>query len=421
MRAFCAEHARLAGTGAALAVGERGELRFVATAGDACRDGPPVDPDTRFRLGSITKLWTAALALTLADDGLIALDDPIAPLVPELAGGDPRAAAITLRQLLDHTAGLADPSPADLGGDDDWPLRLAAAPLRSNPGALWSYSSAGYAVAGLALERRTDAPFASLLAERLLAPLDLARATVDLDMALRTGVSCGHLGRGDAARELDVAEDLALGAGGARWTIPAGGAFASAADLARAALALVDPVRSPLSADAIAALVAPDVPTHERPGERYGLGLRTAPVTGDVRLLAHAGDTGDFAADLYLAPDRGFVLAILNNGGDHLQATAVAGLADLLGVAPARPDPPAPGTRYAGTYVLAEPTAAIRVESTDHGLTIDAPALGLAGSLSHVGDHRFRAGAHRLTFVFTDAGAPASHLRAREFLGARIR
>lgn len=419
VRAFCAEHARLAGTGAALAVGERGALRFVATAGDACRGGPEVDADTRFRLGSITKLLTAALALTLVDDDLLDLDAPVAPLVPELAGEDPRASAITLRQLLQHTAGLPDPPPQALGADDDWPMQLGAAPLWSDPGALWSYSSAGYALAGLALERRTDVPFASLLTDRLLAPLGLGRVTVDLDMALQTGAACGHLGRGDAARELDVVQDLELGAGGARWTIPAGGAIASAPDLTRAALALVDPVRSPLSAAAIAGLIDPDVPTRERPGERYGLGLRAAPVVGDVRLLAHAGDTGDFAADLYLAPDRGFALAILNNGGDHLQATALAALADLLGVSPAPPGPRAPSNLYVGTYDVPGQATPLRVEATGDVLTLRAPDQGLDAELVHLGDHRFRAATRPVTFVFTADTQRASHLRARDFLGAR--
>lgn len=420
VRAFCAEHARLAGTGASLAVGEGGELRFVATAGTGCRDGAAVDRDTGFRIGSITKLLTAALALTLVDDGRLELDAPIAALVPELVGADPRAAAISIRQLLAHTAGLPDPAPDELGADDDWPLRLGARPLWSEPGALWSYSSAGYAIVGLALERLTGAAFPALLADRLLASLT-PRATADIDMALRTGPACGHLGRGDQARELDIAEDLALGAGGARWTIPAGGVIASAADLVHLVLALVDPVRSPLSADAITALLTPEVATDERPGERYGLGVRLQPRAGDLTVFAHSGDTGDFAADLYFAPDRGFALALLVNGGDHLRATAAAGLRDLLGVSPAPPPPAASPAHYLGAYAVPGWSSPARVESSHRGLTLTAPDLGLAAApLVHAGDHRFRAGALALTFVFADGSARATHLRARTFVGARL-
>lgn len=417
VRAFCAEHAALAGTGASLAVGERGALRFVATAGVACRGGAPIDADTGFRIGSLTKLLTAALAMTLVDEGRIDLDAPLAALVPEFAGP-----ALSLRHLLSHTAGLPDPPAAELGADDDWLVDLAARPRWSEPGALWSYSSAGYALVGLALERATGSPYATLLHARVLAPLGLARATADLDLALRTGPACGHLGRGEQARELDLREDLALGAAGAAWTIPAGGVVASAAELVRGVLGLVDPVRSPLSAGAIAALLAPEAATHERPGERYGLGVRVQPPTGEVALYAHSGDTGDFTADLYFAPDRGFALVILSNGGDHLRATAAAGLHELLGVAARPPAPPSPPNHYLGDYEVPGWTAPAHVDQAGDLLTLTAPDLDLsAAPLAHAGDHRFRTPAlpGTLTFVFTDEPGRASHLRGRSFVAAR--
>lgn len=323
VRAFCADHHNLGGVGASLAVAEGGALRFTATAGQRCLDGPDVTPDTGFRLGSISKLLTAALTLRLADAGRLDLDAPLLELLPELVdAADPRHQAISLRQLLGHTAGLADPHPSELG--DDWLPALLDRPLLGEPGRDRHYASSGLALVGLALERLTGESYPGLLQLQLFAPLGLSRLTADPEQALRRETACGHLGRGARALALDVVHDLELGAAGARWTAPAGGVIAPASDLVELVLGLVDPLRSPLSAPAIATLTTPERPAGP------ALGLRSRPLAGGGHLLLHAGDTGDFAADLAFAPDRGFVVVILSNTGDHLQATLAFALDKLL-------------------------------------------------------------------------------------------
>jgi CubicO group peptidase (beta-lactamase class C family) len=334
VRAFCADHHNLGNVGASLAVAEGGVLRFVATAGQRCVDGPDVTPDTGFRLGSVTKLLTTALALRFVDERRLDLDGPLLALLPELADTtDPRHQAISLRQLLAHTAGLADPHPAELGAD--WLPALLDRPLLAEPGRERHYANSGHAIVGLLLERLGDRPYPELLQRHLLAPLDRPHITADPALALRRATACGHLGRAPHVLALDVLHDLELGAAGARWTAAAGGVIASASDLVELTLGLVDPLRSPLSAGAIATLTTPDSPTH-------ALGLRSRPLLGGGTLLQHAGDTGDFAADLAFAPDHGFAVAILGNTGDHLQATLALALADLLLKANDTPPGPAP-------------------------------------------------------------------------------
>lgn len=490
VRAFCSEHAHLGGVGASLAVAERGRLTFTAVTGARCRDGPPVTVDTAFRLGSLTKFATAALALDLADERRLDLRAPL----PELADfTDPRARGITPQQLLEHTAGLADPDPRDLAApreaartaqaaplaarddpreaaptsqadplaatvrdglaahdapreaapapqpaplaaivrddlaasderarDLPWRRALAARPLLADPGLLWSYSNAGYALLGAALERVAPrTPYPQLLQERLLIPLQLAHTTADLGRALAGDTACGHLGRGPAALALDVRQDLEFGAAGATWTIPAGGLLGSAADQVALVLGLLDPARSPLSPAARAALLAPGPLTHERPGERYAPGLRVQRLSDGTPLYRHSGHTGDFTADLSFAPDRGFVLVVLSNTGDPLRAVLAAAHHDLLGEPARAPAPALPLDRYAGTYAVPGWTSAITIA----GGTLTAPDLGLAAApLDPLGDHRFRTGGaprHLLTFVFlADADRP-THLRTREFIAAR--
>lgn len=427
VRAFCAEHHNLAGIGASLAIAEDGELRLIASAGRGCLEGQDVSASTRFRIGSITKLLTAALVLRLVDAGRVRLDEAVVRALPELAAGvDDRAARITWRHLLTHTAGLPDPAPLELQAEGaDWLQALGERPLWREPGALWSYSSDGYAVAGAALERLTGQTFERLLAERVLAPLGQAGVTVDPQMALETGAACGHLGRGAAALELSVAADLELGAGDARWAAPAGGAIASAPELALLALGLVDPGRSPLSLELLAELLRAEVPTGERPGERYGLGVRARDLADGSALFAHAGNSGDFAADLYFEPGRGFALVLLANSGDHLRATAAAALQELLGAAPEPAGPAAPTRAYVGTYASREWGAPVVVRARGEGLGITAPDLWLAGAaLEHAGDHRFRVAGRpelgSMTFVFMRGAERASDLRGRVFVGARV-
>lgn len=407
---FCAERERLGVPGASLALAERGALTLLVTAGDACRGGSPVLPDTPFRLGSVTKLLTAALALRHVDEGRLELDADLTTLLPELAAGvDERARQISLRHLLNHTSGLSDLDASDLGPGEAWLSEPFERPLLAPPGRLWSYANLGYALVGLALERLTGEPYPAQLARLLRAPA----LTADLDEALRRAPACGHLGPADPP--LDLRADLELGAAGALWTIPAGGAVASPAALVELVLRLFDPLRSTLSAAAIAELLAADTPTHERLGEAYGLGVRRVALAHGGPLFAHAGATGDFAADLYFAPDRGFALALVANRGTPLRASALAALHDLLDLDLATPAPPAPLQRYLGAYH--DPAlGTLRVERQGDALALTSPDLGLLAPLRHLGDHRFQHDGDDVLFIFLDdlrGDRPATFLRLR--------
>ncbi len=377
VRAMCAEHVNLGGVGASVAIAEGGVLRFVATAGERCVGGSPVTAETGFRVGSLTKLVTAALALTEVDAGRMALDAGVEAWVPEMAAWvDDRAGGITLRELLSHTAGLGELEPRSAPGDE-WIDVLGERALWTGPGELWSYSNVGYALVGVALERSAGAVFAELVAARLLGPLGLRAATLDVTRALAGEVACGHLGRGAAVMALDVKEDLEIGAGGAQWTVPAGGWIAPAGEVVALALGLFDPLRSPLSAGAIDELLRAEVATHERPGEFYGLGLRMQRLADGRSLYVHSGNTGDFAAELMLVPERGFVMVALGNTGDPLQATMLAGLHELLGERLPLPLPAGEAGDYVGRYVAGADE--IVVVGGEAGLEITGGGWGGAG------------------------------------------
>jgi len=204
------EQGQVPGVVAAVA---RGPDVHVATAGAMTVGGAPMRRDTLFRISSLTKPMTAAVALSLVEDGLLDLDGPIDELVPELAGRRvlrrpdgpldltvPAQRPITARDLLTFTWGfgmqgamfgaaepwpivtaaagreLATFGPAQPGGTPDpdtWLARLAELPLLAQPGERWLYNS-GSQVLGVLAARAVGAPFEDVLRERLLDPLGMA-------------------------------------------------------------------------------------------------------------------------------------------------------------------------------------------------------------------------------------------------------
>lgn len=160
--------------------------------GEIAVGGAPITPDTIFDLGSNSKCYTAAAALLLVDRGEWALDDALPVLLGAGAGTEKRAEkgadglvvppdkrAITLRQLLSHSAGLDHSghfaSDFEVVARDEAIRRILARPLLFAPGRDSSYSDAGYILTAALIERRTGRPFMEFMAEELFAPLGLER------------------------------------------------------------------------------------------------------------------------------------------------------------------------------------------------------------------------------------------------------
>jgi CubicO group peptidase (beta-lactamase class C family) len=122
-------------------------------------DNPlPVDPDTVFLLGSVSKTYTATTLLRLVADGRVELDAPVRRYVPELRLKDERTAAqVTVLQLLNHTPGLDWGLIVDTGEGDDalagYAAKMAELELIAPPGTRASYSQAGYNLAGRLIEK----------------------------------------------------------------------------------------------------------------------------------------------------------------------------------------------------------------------------------------------------------------------------
>ncbi len=139
---------------------------------------------TKFRIGSVTKSFTAAAVLQWVGQGRIGLDDPIGPYFPRQIGGD----RITVRHLLNHTSGISNYTDSPLM--KEWvqhavsPKELAARfcvkELNFEPGTQFTYCNSGYVLLGMLMEKLTDRPYSEIIRDHLLKPLGMNSTEVEV-------------------------------------------------------------------------------------------------------------------------------------------------------------------------------------------------------------------------------------------------
>jgi CubicO group peptidase (beta-lactamase class C family) len=144
-------------------------------------DNPlPVDRDTLYVLGSVTKTYTATALMRLVAEDKVELDAPVRRYVPELKLADESAAAdVTVLQLLNHTSGLGWDLLVDTGEGDDalagYVAKLAELELIAPPGTRASYSQAGYSLLGRIVEKVTGLTYERAVASLVFKPLGLSQ------------------------------------------------------------------------------------------------------------------------------------------------------------------------------------------------------------------------------------------------------
>lgn len=156
-----------------IAVSHHGRVIYSEAFGMSDRENAAAaTPRSVMQIASLTKQFTAAAILRLAERGALSIDDRIEKFVPEF---DPRGATITLRQLLSHTSGVAGapPNPYALVTREQAIAFINAQPLAFTPGSKWSYSNAGYKLLGYAIESITGKSFAEFVHTEFALPLGL--------------------------------------------------------------------------------------------------------------------------------------------------------------------------------------------------------------------------------------------------------
>src|SRR5436190_6196072 len=221
--------------GAAIGIVSGGKILLAKGFGVASVEtGVPATADTLFRLGSTTKMFTAAALVQMALNGKIDLHRPIGKYV---RGLDPTLAKLTVDQLLSHTAGLRNDDPPPGRADESALGREVrswkADRLIAMPGDVFSYSNDGYWLAGYVAEALAAKPYASVMEEEILKPLGMARSTFRLDMASTYPLAQGHRMADGKAVVVRPIPDNPAG-----W--PSGALFSTANDLCRWLLALMN-------------------------------------------------------------------------------------------------------------------------------------------------------------------------------------
>jgi CubicO group peptidase (beta-lactamase class C family) len=351
--------------GAALAVLAGGETWTGASGVLNLDTGVAATPDSVFQIGSITKVYTTTLVMQLVDEGLVALDQPVVELLPELRLGDAgQTAKVTVRQLFTHTSGIQGDHFEDTGRGDDCVERYVATCATlgfSHPvGATFSYCNTGFVIAGRLLEVLRGRVWDAVLRERLIEPLGLERTVTLPEEAIRYRAAHGH-----------VSEHGGPPCVAPRWVLPrsagpAGLICATARDvLSFGRLHLAGGVAPDgtrlLSEAGVAAMRTPQVdlpPTRSSGKEQRGLGWSLTEWDGHAVLGHDGGTIGQFAF-LRVVPDAGVAVALLTNGGhvDLLSRDVLREVfAEVGGIAVPPPlEPPAARVTvalapYPGTY-----------------------------------------------------------------------
>ncbi len=309
------ERHRIPGLALALTSGDR--IVWAQGFGEA-RPGVPADADTLFRVGSVSKLFTDIAVLARRRAGELDIDAPVAEVLPGFAPAAGPAAAISLRQLMAHRAGLVREPPVGHYFDDSAPTleatvsSLSRAPLVFPPGTREKYSNAGIAVVGRVLERISGKPFAEAVTESVLDPLGLDSSFFSLARAPADRLARGSMWSYDG-REFP-APTFPLG------MAPAGSMVSSVRDLGRFLTLLAGgELPGVLDGESLSEMWRvqfpenPDDPDPAGFGLGFHLGALETGDGGSLRLVGHGGAIYGFSTELAFLPEAGFGAVAVSN------------------------------------------------------------------------------------------------------------
>ncbi len=276
-------------------------------------------PETNYRLASVTKQFTAAAILLLAEDGKLSVDDHLKKWLPSL----PRAVdSVTIKQLLTHTSGIVDYEDVMAAGTtaqlhDADVLRLLESKDSTyfKPGSGYRYSNSGYALLALIIERASGKSFATFLQDRIFIPLGMLH-TVAYEEGISTAPTraYGYTQRNGKWTRKDQSVTSAV--------LGDGGIYSSIADLVRWDAAWYD---SRLLRDESRALAVQPHTDTDKPEVKYGFGWR---ITGES--LWHSGETSGFRNVIVRYPGRRLTVVILTNRDDPAPYETALAIARLF-------------------------------------------------------------------------------------------
>ena len=292
---------------ASVAVVQDGKIAYVQAYGSARLDPQmAATPAMRYSIGSISKQFTAAAVLMLAQEGKLSLDDTVSKYISGLTEGD----KVTIRELLSHTSGYQDFWPQDYVP----PLMLkpisaeqimdmwARKPLDFQPGTKWQYSNTNYVIAGAIVEKVSGMTLMQLLTERVFTPLQMKSVTNTDANRLPPSDPSGYFRY--ALGPLHPAPKEGHG-----WMFAAGELAMTPEDLAKWDISMID--QSVLKPASYLEMER-EVLLNDGVGTRYGLGVTVTSSNGH-RVLEHGGEVSGFVAENIVMPDEKIAVVVLTN------------------------------------------------------------------------------------------------------------
>jgi CubicO group peptidase (beta-lactamase class C family) len=290
--------------GLSCAVAVRGELLLRLGLGLAdVENDVPASPQTVYRLASISKPITAVLAMQLVEQGKLDLDADVHTLVPAWPA---KPWPVTTRQLLAHLGGVRHylreaESTVHYATQTAGLACFAADALLHEPGSKYHYSTYGYNLVAAVVEAQSGQPFAQVLRERIAVPAAAPTLQDDDVRRIVRGRAQGYVRVGDTLQNSELMD--------ASYKLGGGGLCASAEDLARFCVALLD---GKLVAPATLQAMATRQRTRSGEEVDYGLGLRVDRV-GDRQLWWHSGAQSRVSTMLLLVPAERVAVVVLCN------------------------------------------------------------------------------------------------------------
>lgn len=313
---------------AEVAIMDNGQVVYSEGFGMADRENSiPVDNNTRFNIGSISKVYVVAAIMKLVDEGKVSLDKPVVDYLPEFTMSDPRYKDITVRMILSHSSGLPGSNYANSFTDIEFNTQilketlatLCRSHLKAAPGEVAPYTNDGYSLAEMIVEKVSGEKYIDFLTKNFFEPLGLKN----------TGLSIGTLKEKPIALYYDPATGKKQPAEVAS-VIGAGGLSSTATDLCRFVLAITSDSGNVLKPSSVEEIKKPQpYILGEELGKnsiKWGLGWDYAGLpfydNYGIHILGKDGGTMEYTSMLFVVPEKLMCVAAFESGQSNVDKNA---------------------------------------------------------------------------------------------------
>lgn len=297
----------------------------------------PASRETVYRIGAVTKQFTALMLLQLAERGRVAVSDPVERYVPEISQLNskyPNASPITLLQLAMHTSGLArEPDDAQTYSTEplsEWQKSLVAAlshaKYAAEPGTNFIYSGLGYGVLGLSLSRAAGKPYAEYMKQSIFDPLGMHHTAFEVTPEIQTSLAVGYQMKDGKPDSQQSSEELK----GRGYNVPSDAMFSTVEDFAKyMSLEMLGGPESVLLTKTMQNNLSHGYFLFSNFAGGVGIGIQLGRFS-DLIIAGHGGQLSGYRTQAYFRPDAQVGIVVMRNAEDGFQLDYVLNCLKVL-------------------------------------------------------------------------------------------